>query len=303
MAPDTLHLTVYKPQQFVKERQLNARYGNKPSRKELKRFNRYWNSEQRQIDEHTQYMYELNKMFDSVQRNMDYLRTKYRPKPLTPIPSTPSTPSTPSVPSTTTTPVVVSIPYWEEVAKQNGFNSMQEVAEWQAKNGLVADGMFGNRSKAKKAALNANGSAPAAQPAAQPAGNTTTPGPVTDTSTPASNPTETETQPWTFPTPKATTADFYADPRFRKNSFANWDKLIIGGKVYPALVTKASAYIPNLHNDETYVFDPETGMVRRVAEDWLGNPTGKVHTTKKGESIKGGKFAEGSEWVSYTPQK
>lgn len=318
MAQDKSHLTVYKPQQFVKERQLNVRYGNNPSRKELKRFNRYWNSEQRQIDEHTHYMSELNKMFDSVQRNMDYLRTKYRPRPLTPIqstPRTPSTPSTPSVPSTpstsstTTTSEVVSIPYWEEVAKQNGFNSMQEVAEWQAKHGLVADGKFGNRSRAKKAALESgntsgSGSTDADSATIEPA---TTPD---QSSTPANGTELSVTNPesgFALKSPAYTIDQLWNSHLFKSyaddnhvtlTSGTDRTHIMVDGKEYPVIITKGFA------NNETgilpyrfYAYDPATGLIKRL-ETSFGTPySTRKHSSKNGSlPIEGGQFAPGAKW-------
>lgn len=329
MAQDKSHLTVYKPQQFVKERQLNVRYGNNPSRKELKRFNRYWNSEQRQIDEHTHYMSELNKMFDSVQRNMDYLRTKYRPRPLTPIqstPRTPSTPSTPSVPSTpstsstTTTSEVVSIPYWEEVAKQNGFNSMQEVAEWQAKHGLVADGKFGNRSRAKKAALESGSASGSGNTDSTPKKNEVTlepaPAPApTQSSTSAngaalsvtspgsggglSSPAYTIDQLWNSHLFKS----YAGENRIAMTSGTDRTRIMVDGKEYPVVITQGFA------NNETgilpyrfYAYDPATGLIKRL-ETSLGTPySTRKHSSKNGSlPIEGGQFAPGAKWRN--PQK
>lgn len=312
MAQDKSHLTVYKPQQFVKERQLNIRYGNKPNRKELKQFNRYWNSEQRQIDEHTQYMYELNKMFDSVQRNMDYLRTKYRPRPLTPIQSTPRTPSAPtapSTPSTTTTTGVVSIPYWEEVAKQNGFNSMQEVAEWQVKHGLVADGKFGNRSRAKKTALESgntsgSGSTDADSATIEPGA---TPG---QSSTPANGTELSVTNPesgFALSSPAYTTDQLWNSHLFKSyaddnhvtlTSGTDRTHIMVDGKEYPVVITKGFA------NNETgilpyrfYAYDPATGLIKRL-ETSLGTPySTRKHSSKNGSlPIEGGQFAPGAKW-------
>jgi peptidoglycan hydrolase-like protein with peptidoglycan-binding domain len=48
-----------------------------------------------------------------------------------------------------TEPVLVpKISYWDRVAKQYGFTDSNAVRTWQVQNGLVADGKFGNNSKA-----------------------------------------------------------------------------------------------------------------------------------------------------------
>lgn len=318
MAQDKSHLTVYKPQQFVKERQLNVRYGNKPTRRELRQFNRYWDSEQRHRDENTHYMQELDKMFNSVQRNMEYLKTKYKPKPLAPLKSTPSTPSTPGP----TTAKIVSIPYWEEVAKQNGFSSMQEVAEWQAKNGLVVDGKFGNRSRAKKAALesgSASGSGntdstpkknevtlePAPAPAPTPTQSSTSAnGAALSVTSPGSggglsSPAYTIDQLWNSHLFKS----YAGENRIAMTSGTDRTRIMVDGKEYPVVITQGFA------NNETgilpyrfYAYDPATGLIKRL-ETSLGTPySTRKHSSKNGSlPIEGGQFAPGAKWRN--PQK
>ena len=142
--------SIYKPKAFSKEHQLYAKYGSTPSRRQLKQFNKYWKSDQRQFDEILHDRREFDRMFESGYRNLEYLRNKYKAKPITTAPSTPVT----SLESKYKGKITIN-DYWTKVAKDNGFNSMYDVAEWQSKNGLYVDGKFGNKSKLKMQTLNA----------------------------------------------------------------------------------------------------------------------------------------------------
>lgn len=142
--------SIYKPKAFSKEHQLYAKYGSTPSRRQLRQFNKYWKSDQRQFDEILHDRREFDRMFESGYRNLEYLRNKYKAKPITTAPSTPVT----SLESKYKGKITIN-DYWTKVAKDNGFNSMYDVAEWQSKNGLYVDGKFGNKSKLKMQTLNA----------------------------------------------------------------------------------------------------------------------------------------------------
>lgn len=57
--------------------------------------------------------------------------------------------TTPTTPEVSAEPVLVpKVSYWDRVAKQYGFADSNAVRNWQAQNGLVADGKFGNNSRA-----------------------------------------------------------------------------------------------------------------------------------------------------------
>lgn len=59
------------------------------------------------------------------------------------------TPTAPTAPEVSEEPVLVpKVSYWDRVAKQYGFADSNAVRNWQAQNGLVADGKFGNNSRA-----------------------------------------------------------------------------------------------------------------------------------------------------------
>lgn len=143
---------VYRPKEFNKNEQLLSMYGTKASLRDKRRFNRYWNSEQRQKDEAQHYQDELIKS----QKSWDDFKTRYQeylaqPKSEKPtLAPKPEVKQPQAVPQSVSQSVSVQVsPYWENVAKTKGFNSAQEVAEWQKANGLVADGKFGPKSQAK----------------------------------------------------------------------------------------------------------------------------------------------------------
>lgn len=72
----------------------------------------------------------------------------------------PAKKAAPAGPAPAPAPALVSRnSYWDTVAQQNGFENSEAVRAWQQQNGLVADGKFGQRSKAKWDELNRRGGA------------------------------------------------------------------------------------------------------------------------------------------------
>lgn len=136
---------IYKPQQFDANTQMSKMYGTNPSRRERRQFNKYWNSDQRYIDEIAHNKAEHDKMFESANKarieagqrfdtEKDRIHTQLANRKI----------ETPSV-----APVIKQSTDWNAVAQQNGFANMEAVRQWQAENGLVADGKFGENSRAK----------------------------------------------------------------------------------------------------------------------------------------------------------
>lgn len=145
---------IYKPQQFDANTQMSKMYGTNPSRREMRQFNKYWNSDQRYIDEIAYNKAEHDKMFESANKarieagqrfdtEKDRIHTQLANRKIeTPLP-------VPPVPPVVPKPVIKQSTDWNAVAQQNGFANMEAVRQWQAKNGLVADGKFGESSRAK----------------------------------------------------------------------------------------------------------------------------------------------------------
>ena len=268
--------SIYKPKAFSKEHQLYAKYGSTPSRRQLRQFNKYWKSDQRHFDEILHDRQEFDRMFESGYRNLEYLRNKYKATPITTATSTPVI----SLESKYKDKIKIN-DYWTKVAKDNGFNSMYDVAEWQSKNGLYVDGKFGTNSQAKYRQLN-GGTTPAStttQPVLKGTRNTeygsitTTP-----TSTPISTPevapeTPTSETPKPAPAPVSTPAP---GTKFNLNAFAGENKLFIttiDGKSY-------ARYDPQgigdyyIGEDGTIYWAGAFGHLGSSADKWKPDPGG-----------------------------
>lgn len=269
MAKDTSHLPVYKPTQFGKERQLNIRYGNNPSRKELQQFNDYWNSEQRFVDEHNHYMSELDKMFDSVQRNMEYLRNKYKPAQITPLQTSDSTKESSSDLKSNDTVVP------EDTKKdqpQNGNNASSDILASFADPRYALDFEAGFRVPwvTYTSNLNEQGSS-------------------TKTDLPF--------------TPKLTVNALWDSHLFDKYSGDTGDtdytRIIVNGKPY--FVVKTTGFDRNpsgIMPYKWYAFDPDRGQIIRLEAPLGGVPfSGRKHNSSASKKpIEGGRFAKGAQW-------
>ena len=216
-----------------------------------RKFNRYWNSDQRLKDEKA-----FNEAQDAAeaafvqeeiakraaswdarlaavkQQNAErgaaalkQINASLAAKPVTPV-----APATPAL-------VLKDAAHWNQVASQYGFKDYNAVAAWQKENGLEADGKFGSDSYAKWAELNPDkvGSVPVikprtATPTQKPKSDAVVPqvdssspefvGPVPKSDTPVETPAE---------TPKQTT------PAFDINAFAEhymMPILTVGNKKY-----------------------------------------------------------------------
>jgi hypothetical protein len=274
MAKDTSHLPVYKPTQFGKERQLNIRYGNNPSRKELRQFNDYWNSEQRFVDEHNHYMSELDKMFDSVQRNMEYLRNKYKPVQITPLQTSAST-EKPSQDSKDTVVPEDTKKNQPQNLNENNAASNNPTFPWEA--GPMysvpwAPTYIGTLTPPPSlGSLNGQGSS-------------------TSTGLPF--------------TPKLTVNALWDSHLFDKYvadiGITDRTRIIVNGKPYFVVKTtnferNKSGILPNMW----YAFDPNTGRIRRLkfasfSQTPFSRTEHKSSVSKK--PIEGGQFVEGSSW-------
>lgn len=138
---------IYKPQQFDASTQMGKMYGTNPSRREKRQFNKYWNSDQRYIDEIAHNKAEHDKMFESANKarikagqrfdsDKDRIHTQLANRKIETPPVAPK-------------PIIKPATDWNAIAQQNGFADMEAVKKWQSENGLAADGKFGTMSKAK----------------------------------------------------------------------------------------------------------------------------------------------------------
>jgi len=144
------------------ETALKEKYGSDPSRRDMRQFKRYLKSDAGVADRQTYIDTENAKEQASYSAYAKALGEQSRARMLAakadfdtavaafdkPVQETPTpTPTpTPSVASPTITPR--SDAEWNRIASENGFKDMAEVKAWQAANGLVADGKFGDNSSA-----------------------------------------------------------------------------------------------------------------------------------------------------------
>lgn len=165
--PELYEEKEYQRNTFDKDAEFKRLYGEKASKRDTRKFNKYWNSEQRLADEKAFnekedaaeaafVQGEIDKRAASWDARIAALREQNKArgeealkkinaslaaKPVVPVPKPDPTPVT-----KTLTPR--SDAEWTRIAKENGFADMGEVLAWQEANGLEADGKFGNASSA-----------------------------------------------------------------------------------------------------------------------------------------------------------
>lgn len=141
---------------FDKDEQFRKMYGTQASRRDRRRFEKYWNSDQRIADQrnfdaaewdawdkadrarHNEFMDSIkdpNAIYEDWQKNQQS-QVVNQPA-VEPIAQQPA----PVAPVNKTN--------WLAKAQEYGFNSLDDVKKWQTDNGLVADGMFGAKSITK----------------------------------------------------------------------------------------------------------------------------------------------------------
>lgn len=171
----------YTRQTFDKDAQLAKMYGTQASKRDRRRFEKYWNSDQRLADEkafndaeiaketahndaeYARYKASVDNWMRDRELARQQLRDSYYNKPSVTTPASTTTPATPEAAPQDTPPAAVLQPRtdWNAQAKQYGFADMNAVAQWQRENGLVADGKFGKNSLAKFNELQAQNAKPA----------------------------------------------------------------------------------------------------------------------------------------------
>lgn len=290
----------YQKQDF-KTNKLAELYGSNPSKRDLKQFNDYLNSEQGQADWLAHEKQESSKYlasFDAYAENaLKPILTAKMPAPQ-PVGQTPTLPKqeviSPAQPSSE--PIAQPKPQivprtvrsneeWNQIARQNGFADVAAVRQWQSQNGLTVDGKLGNTSLRKLQELKAA----AEQQAASQVNNQ--PAPV---NTPA---TETVVTP-----PKSQMVDpafKYQRPneRFFRYHYNGTEDVKMGNDTYPVFVTRSESISKNnkwgLKGDESYAYDPATGRVRRLQENMFG-------MIQDQGDLKTPKWVEGEDWIDIS---
>ena len=166
---------LYQTKSFDKDAVLKEKYGTDPSRRDIRRFNRYWKSDQKDQDEvaflqaeHDKQMASWKTATDAAVANMrasgEALTKKWADEKA----AEEARRAAEAAAKAAAAPKVSvkNADYWNRVAKKYGFDDYNAVAAWQQENGLTVDGKFGNKSYAKWAQLNPDkvGSVPAIKP-------------------------------------------------------------------------------------------------------------------------------------------
>ena len=282
---------------FNKEDQFRKMYGTQASRRDRRRFEKYWNSDQRIADQRN---------FDAAEwdaldkqeplRNQEFLNNlnSKRDTLKLEIQSPINLIKVPQEEQIVKQPVSKPI-NWLAKAQEYGFNSLDDVKNWQRENGLVVDGKFGANSLAKYnelARINQQKASQMKQTVAQQQANT---GNVPQNSTPQST------------TPLLTVDDYKNSNYFRGvHGMADNATVTIDGKKYPIFVMQnryAGTGKAKEENDRTYAIDPETGKMRKVFENWLGIPHNTWSTDEGGKDWFYPSFMAGPEyeWKKQNP--
>lgn len=152
----------YQRQTFDKDSEFKRLYGVNASRSNVRKFNRYWNSDQRTSDEKAfneaqdaaelaHIEAEAKKRAESWDARIAALREQNAARGTATLNNiNASLASKPAIPSL----VLKDAARWNQVASQYGFKDYNDVAAWQKENGLEADGKFGAASYAKWSQLN-----------------------------------------------------------------------------------------------------------------------------------------------------
>lgn len=291
----------YQKQDF-KTTKLAELYGSNPSKRDLKQFNDYLNSEQGQADwlahekqESDRYMASFDayaenarkpilvaKMPTSVPQQVVQESPKQEVTSQVQPSSEPITQPKPQIVPRT----VRSNEEWNNIARQHGFADMTAVRQWQSQNGLTVDGKLGNNSLKKLQELKAI--------AEQQAANQE----VANQPTPTNNP-STETVVTPQQSQMIDPAFKYQRPneRFFRYHLGGTENIKMGNDTYPVFVTRSESISKNnkwgLKGDESYAYDPATGRVRRLQENMFG-------MVQDQGDLKTPKWVEGEDWIDIS---
>lgn len=147
---------VYQTKTFDRDAKLKEMYGTNASKRDVRKFNKYWNSDQRWADqdafeaaEHQKYTNSLDNRWNALHEQMKQKTTSFVNGVQGFVDQSPKQNQSQNAKPFNTN-------YWlAEAQKVNpAFKSIQDVKDWQAANGLVDDGKFGKNSIAKWNELN-----------------------------------------------------------------------------------------------------------------------------------------------------
>lgn len=126
---------IYRPQTFDSDKMFRAMYGSEASRRDKRKFRRYLKSDQYRADVDRFNSEENRKYLASIDAREAYRQRMWEDRM-----AGTSTEQKKSKYNFTQSAK------WDNLAKKYGFADREALANWQAANGLVADGKFGNKS-------------------------------------------------------------------------------------------------------------------------------------------------------------
>ena len=128
---------VYRPQTFDSEKMFRAMYGSEASRRDRRKYRRYQRSDKYRADVDRFNAEENRKYLASIDAREAYRQRMWEDR----IAQIPTEQKKSKYDFTQSVK-------WDNLAKKYGFTDREALADWQATNGLVADGKFGNKSLA-----------------------------------------------------------------------------------------------------------------------------------------------------------
>lgn len=149
----------YTPQTFSKEAKLAEMYGSQASRRDKRKFERYWNSEQRYNDEDAFNRAETDKMFASADARFNEISNAWKARNTAAQVAAAVTPQETPAPTPTPAPAPTPAPVlrpkktnadWDAIAasKLGEGKTMQDVIALQNQLGLDPDGKWGSKTQA-----------------------------------------------------------------------------------------------------------------------------------------------------------
>ena len=140
----------YTPQTFSKEAKLAEMYGSQASRRDKRKFEKYWNSEQRYNDEDAFNKSETDKMFASADARFKEINNAWKARNTAAQVAEAVTPQETPAPAPAPAPVLRprrTNAEWDAIAAEKSggkYKTMQDVIALQKQLGITADGKWGN---------------------------------------------------------------------------------------------------------------------------------------------------------------
>lgn len=279
--------TIYTPKTFDQETRFREMYGTMGDKKDRKKFNKYWNSNQRWEDYDKFASGEHNKFIQSIDNTLNSLRQQ----------------SDQTIQKAVNSYKPLETP--QSSVQSIDWNNVESVQNWlntKFNSGLTVDSMYGqNTNNAITTALQRNDLTDSERQGLINLQNSWKDRMIgskaklvnkqgelnSQVKGSKENPIELNNLE-VIGNPKTYDVnDLYNSGRFRQHGNSRWRKIKIDGKIYETVVPIRNSTNGKYIADESYAFDPETGKIRRYEENILGKPLN---------------WYEGSDWVDYNKQ-